>query len=108
MVSPALKQAANDLAGRVKLVKVNLDDSPQIGVCEPSALGTALEGSAAAGGESRLIWVRDLDLPLYNAELAIPPAAQEFADTVCAGDAMIWSTPTYHGSISGSFKNALD
>jgi FMN reductase len=21
---------------------------------------------------------------------------------------MIWSTPTYHGSISGSFKNALD
>jgi NAD(P)H-dependent FMN reductase len=21
---------------------------------------------------------------------------------------MIWSSPTYHGSVSGSFKNALD
>jgi FMN reductase len=27
---------------------------------------------------------------------------------VYAFGAMIWSTPTYHGSISGSFKNALD
>jgi thioredoxin 2 len=29
MVSPALEQLARDLAGRVKLVKVNVDDSPQ-------------------------------------------------------------------------------
>jgi thioredoxin 2 len=30
MVSPALEQVATDMAGRVKLVKVNVDDSPQI------------------------------------------------------------------------------
>ena len=30
MVSPALAQVAADLAGRVKLVKVNVDDSPKI------------------------------------------------------------------------------
>jgi len=30
MVSPALAQVAADLAGRVKLVKVNVDDSPTI------------------------------------------------------------------------------
>jgi thioredoxin 2 len=30
MVSPALEQLANDLAGRIKLVKVNVDDSPQL------------------------------------------------------------------------------
>jgi thioredoxin 2 len=30
MVSPALEQLARDLAGQVKLVKVNVDDSPQI------------------------------------------------------------------------------
>ena len=29
-------------------------------------------------------------------------------DAVYACDAMIWSSPTYHGSVSGSFKNALD
>jgi thioredoxin 2 len=30
MVSPALEQLARDLAGKVKLVKVNVDISPQI------------------------------------------------------------------------------
>ena len=30
MVSPALEQLASDLAGRVKLVKVNVDASPQV------------------------------------------------------------------------------
>jgi thioredoxin 2 len=30
MVSPALEQLARDLAGRVKLVKVNVDVSPQV------------------------------------------------------------------------------
>jgi thioredoxin 2 len=30
MVSPALEQLAADLAGRVKLVKVNVDDSPKL------------------------------------------------------------------------------
>ncbi len=30
MVSPALEQLARDLAGRVKLVKVNVDTSPQV------------------------------------------------------------------------------
>jgi len=30
MVSPALAQVAEDLAGRVKLVKVNLDNSPRL------------------------------------------------------------------------------
>lgn len=30
MVSPALEQLAHDLAGRVKLVKVNVDNSPRL------------------------------------------------------------------------------
>jgi thioredoxin 2 len=30
MVSPALAQLATELAGRVKLVKVNVDDSPKL------------------------------------------------------------------------------
>jgi thioredoxin 2 len=30
MVSPALEKLARDLAGKVKLVKVNVDTSPQI------------------------------------------------------------------------------
>jgi FMN reductase len=67
-----------------------------------------LEGAAASGAEVQLIWVRDLGLPLYTPEHAVPAGAHEFADAVYASDAMIWSSPTYHGSVSGSFKNALD
>jgi thioredoxin 2 len=30
MVSPALEQVATELAGQIKLVKVNVDDSPKL------------------------------------------------------------------------------
>ena len=73
-----------------------------------TALNAALEGAAAAGAEVQLISVRDLGLPLYTAEHATPAGAHEFADAAYRCDAMIWSSPTYHGSVSGSFKNALD
>jgi FMN reductase len=73
-----------------------------------TALQTALDGAAADGADVEMIWVRDLDLPMYSAEHAPPAAALRFADAVHGCDALIWSTPTYHGSVSGSFKNALD
>jgi FMN reductase len=87
---------------------IGLGGSLRHGSTSLAALQTALEGTVAAGAQSHLIWVRDLDLPMYTPERAIPASAQQFADTAYACDAMIWSTPTYHGSISGSFKNALD
>jgi FMN reductase len=73
-----------------------------------AALEVALEGASASGAQIRLIWVRELSLPLYTAEHSIPQAAREFADEMHDCEAMIWSSPTYHGSVSGSFKNALD
>jgi thioredoxin-like negative regulator of GroEL len=47
-VSPALEQLARDLAGKVKLVKVNVDTSPQIG-------GTLTRQSVAPNGGSRML-----------------------------------------------------
>ena len=73
-----------------------------------TALQVALEGAAASGAGVELIWVRDLDLPLYTAEHAPPPDAHRLAAAMYQADALIWSSPTYHGSVSGSFKNALD
>lgn len=73
-----------------------------------TALQTALDGVLAAGAQPRLISVRDLDLPMYSSERVVPPAARELAEVVYSSDALILSTPTYHGSVSGSFKNALD
>jgi FMN reductase len=73
-----------------------------------TALQTALEGASAKGAGTRLVWLRDLDLPLYTPEIAVPRAAHEFAETMHSCAAMIWSSPTYHGSVSGTFKNAMD
>ena len=73
-----------------------------------TALQVALEGAAASGADVELIWVRDLDLPLYTDEHTPPPGAHRLAEALYRADALIWSSPTYHGSVSGSFKNALD
>jgi FMN reductase len=73
-----------------------------------TALEVALEGAAASGAEVELIWVRDLGLPLYTDEHTPPPAALALAETLYQADALIWASPTYHGSVSGAFKNALD
>jgi FMN reductase len=71
-------------------------------------LQVALEGAAASGAGAELIWVRELGLPLYSEEHVPPAAAHRLAEAVYAADALIWSSPTYHGSVSGAFKNALD
>jgi FMN reductase len=94
------------MARRVTVVGVG--GSLRAGSTSRTALQTALDGAASSGADVQLAWIRNLDLPLYTAEHAIPAAAHQFADTAYNCDAMIWSSPTYHGSISGSFKNALD
>jgi FMN reductase len=87
---------------------VGLGGSLRAASTSHAALQAALDGAEVAGAATELLWIRDLDLPLYSSEHSIPRAAQELVDTVYACDAMIWSSPTYHGSVSGSFKNALD
>jgi FMN reductase len=94
------------VAGSVRVV--GLGGSLRAASTSRSALQVALDGAAGEGADTQLIWLRDLDLPMYTAERTIPQAARQFADTVHRCDAMIWSSPTYHGSVSGSFKNALD
>lgn len=74
-----------------------------------AALRVALEGASDAGAEVELFDIRSLDLPMYapNAPV-VPPAARALGDSVFACHGMLWSSPLYHGTISGSFKNALD
>jgi FMN reductase len=87
---------------------VGLGGSLRAASTSRSALQVALDGAAASGAEVELLAVRDLGLPLYTAEHGTPQAAHQFADAVYRCDAMIWSSPTYQGSVSGAFKNALD
>ncbi|MBI3542498.1 MAG: NAD(P)H-dependent oxidoreductase [Deltaproteobacteria bacterium] len=72
------------------------------------ALEEALRAARGAGAEARAFDIRSLALPMYDPGLDAPPAVRELAQAVEEADGLVWSTPLYHGSISGSFKNALD
>ncbi|MDQ4134342.1 MAG: NAD(P)H-dependent oxidoreductase [Actinomycetota bacterium] len=73
------------------------------------ALEVALAACWNADASVDLVDVRELGLPLYGSTGEVtPPAAVHLADLAEAADAMIWSSPLYHGTVSASFKNALD
>ena len=74
-----------------------------------AAVRVALEGAAGAGAVTELFDVRELGLPMYVPDdTNVPAVARRFGESVSACDGMLWSSPLYHGTISGSFKNALD
>ncbi len=78
-----------------------------------TALKIAGEAVVGAGAEFILLDINRLDLPLFrpNQPLELYPNApeiQNFLAEVGAADGYLFSAPTYHGSISGSFKNVID
>jgi FMN reductase len=74
-----------------------------------AALATALEGAEAAGAETELLDIRELDLPMYNPDADEPTAkAARLIESLHAADGLLWSSPLYQGTISGALKNALD
>lgn len=87
---------------------VGLGGSLRAGSTSLAALRVALEGVAAADVRTEVLALGDLALPLYTPEHSPPAAAHRLADAVYGADALIWSSPTYQGSVSGAFKNALD
>lgn len=73
------------------------------------ALKVALQAAAEAGAKKELLDVRELGLPMYDPEVTNPPASvNRLCEAIRVADGLIWSSPMYHGTISGSFKNALD
>ena len=73
-----------------------------------SALEVALDAAGAAGAQVKFFDLRTLDLPLFVPGATPSAAAQDYAEAVFEANGLIWSSPMYHGTISGSFKNALD
>ncbi|MFZ0184936.1 MAG: NAD(P)H-dependent oxidoreductase [Nitrosotalea sp.] len=74
-----------------------------------TALSIALDFAKKQGAEVRLLDLKQTKLPLYD-----PTENQSIAeitkvqDDVNWSDALILSTPDYHGSMSGAMKNFLD
>lgn len=73
-----------------------------------TALRAAAAGAEDAGAEVELLEVAALDLAPYAPGGEPPAAARRLAESAAQANAMLWSSPLYHGSVSGSFKNAID
>ena len=79
------------------------------GASSTSALSIALDFAKNQGAETRLLDLKQTKLPLY-----VPTSNQSLSeidkvqDDVNWSDALILSTPDYHGSMSGAMKNFLD
>jgi len=72
------------------------------------AVRFALDAAEQAGATVDLLDVRDLALPFYGREVPVNPGVTRLVEATAAADALIWSSPLYHGTVSGAFKNALD
>ncbi len=74
-----------------------------------AALRITLEGADKAGAVTELLDVRELNLPMYDPTEKNPPdSVRQLCKAVENSHGLIWSSPLYHGTISGAFKNALD
>jgi FMN reductase len=74
-----------------------------------AALQTALDGAVAAGAETLLLDLHQLDLPMYNPEQNEPTeTAATLIESCHTADGLLWSGPMYQGTVSGALKNALD
>ncbi len=80
-----------------------------------AALREVLRIAETNGAATELLDVRELNLPMFVPDLPVEgyPAAQQanitrFIEACRRADVMIWASPTYHGTLSGVVKNALD
>ncbi len=74
-----------------------------------TAVRIALQAAQEAGARTELLDVGTLDLPMYDPRLKeIPASVTTLCEAVFRAQGLLWSSPLYHGTISGAFKNALD
>ncbi len=71
-------------------------------------LRAVLTRVAGLGADVRLYTGLDLDLPPYHTGAVLPVAAAGYVAAVRRADAVVISSPGYHGTVSGLVKNALD
>lgn len=71
-------------------------------------LKRALEEVTLLGASTDLIDLRELELPVFDADVDDAGDAAELKARIDRADAVLLGTPVYHGSYSGVLKNALD
>lgn len=74
------------------------------------ALSVTLKGAEEYGADTRLITLRDYKLVFYGevGEEDYPKDVFRLREEIKEADGIIFGTPEYHGSMSGTLKNMLD
>ena len=72
------------------------------------ALKLALDKADKNGAETRLLDLREIQLPMYHPEQNNSPELDKVTENVKWADSFILASPDYHGSMSGVMKNFLD
>lgn len=72
------------------------------------ALRSVLAAVRGLGADVDSVTGRDLDLPPYHSGAVLPAAARPYVESIRRADAVVISSPGYHGTVSGLVKNALD
>ncbi len=75
------------------------------------ALEVALRASEEAGATTELLNLRELALPMYEPGKPLEEYGENverLVEAMRGADAMLWSTASYHGTLAGVTKNALD
>ena len=86
--------------------------STRVGSYNKALAKIAAQAATAAGAAVTLLDLRDLTLPLYDADLentyGLPEGVHKFKNLLREADGIIVASPEYNGSITGVLKNALD
>ncbi|MFB6267279.1 MAG: NADPH-dependent FMN reductase [Halodesulfurarchaeum sp.] len=72
------------------------------------AVREAIAAADRTGADTRVLDLRDFDLPVFDADERDAGDAPAFREAIRAADAFVLGTPVYHGSFSAPLKNALD
>jgi FMN reductase len=99
----------NKMLKRSKAKIVGIGGTVRSNSTSEKALRYAARLAEARGVECRLFTGQDLIFPLYGTSPAhAVPKALEFVEAVRNCDALLVSSPGYHGGTSGLIKNAFD
>jgi FMN reductase len=72
------------------------------------ALRAVLAAAERRGASTASFTGRALDFTPYHSGAALPVTARDYIEAVRSADAVVISSPGYHGTVSGLVKNALD
>jgi FMN reductase len=88
---------------------LGMGGTPQSGSTTERALAVALKAASAEGAETLMIAGPALVLPMYAAGVSERTLeGKSLIDALRRCDGVIIASPSYHGSLSGLMKNALD